>query len=106
MNGGAVSMVYDGDGNHVVRTANGQTTRYLIDDLNPTGYSQVVEETANGAANREYTYGLQRIDEDQIVDNAWTPSYYGYDGMGSVRQLTSAGGTVTDTYEYDAFGNR
>ena len=73
---------------------------------NRNRYSGGAEETVNGAPAREYTYGLQRIDEDQIVNNAWTPSYYGYDGMGSVRQLTSAAGTVTDTYEYDAFGNK
>ena len=105
MNGGAVTLVYDGDGNRVVKTANSSTTRYLIDNLNPTGYSQVVEETVNGAAQREYTYGLQRIDEDQIVNSAWTPSFYGYDGFGTVRQLTSLTGAVTDTYEYDAYGN-
>ena len=105
MNGGAVSLVYDGDGNRVAETASGVTTRYLVDDLNPTGYAQVVEETVNGAPQREYTYGLQRIDEDQIVNNAWTVSYYGYDGFGTVRQLTNAAGAVTDTYEYDAFGN-
>jgi len=105
MNGGAVTMIYDGDGNRVMKTANGSTTKYLVDDLNPTGYSQVVEETVNGAAQREYTYGLQRIDEDQIVNSAWTPSFYGYDGFGTVRQLTSLTGAVTDTFEYDAFGN-
>jgi len=32
-------------------------------------------------------------------------SDYGYDGFGTVRQLTNAAGAVTDTYEYDAFGN-
>ena len=25
--------------------------------------------------------------ENQIVDNTWTPSFYEYDGMGSVRQV-------------------
>ena len=34
-----------------------------------------------------------------------TPSFYGYDGGGSVRALTNAAGAVTDTYEYDGFGN-
>jgi RHS repeat-associated protein len=87
------------------QTASGLTTRYLVDDLNPTGYSQVVEETANGAASREYTYGLQRIDQDQIINNSWTPGFYGYDGFGTVRQLTNLTGAVTDTFEYDAFGN-
>jgi RHS repeat-associated protein len=90
----------------VVKTANGVTTRYLVDDLNPTGYPQVVEELAGGAVQREYTYGLQRIGEDQVINGTWTPSFYGYDGFGSVRQLTNAAGAVTDTYEYDAFGNK
>jgi RHS repeat-associated protein len=34
-----------------------------------------------------------------------TTSFYGYDGHGSVRQLTNTSGAVTDTYDYDAFGN-
>ena len=37
--------------------------------------------------------------------STWTPSFYGYDGHGSVRQLTNAAGAVTDSYDYDAFGN-
>ena len=31
--------------------------------------------------------------------------YYVHDGHGSVRALTDPTGTVTDTYDYDAFGN-
>jgi RHS repeat-associated protein len=54
---------------------------------------------------RTYTYGLQRISQDQLVSGVWTPSFYGYDGGGNVRQLTNSAGAVTDTYEYDAFGN-
>jgi len=102
---GTVRMVYDGDGNRVAKTVGGVTTRYLVDDLNPTGYAQVVEEVVNGAVEREYTYGLQRISQNQIVANVWTPSFYEYDGAGSVRQLTNASGIVTDEYLYDAFGN-
>lgn len=34
-----------------------------------------------------------------------SPQAYGYDGHGSVRQLRSSTGTVTDAYDYDAFGN-
>ena len=105
MNGGQVTLVYDGDGNRVAKTVAGVTTLYLVDDLNPTGYSQVVEELVNGAVTRQYTYGLQRISENQVVSNTWTTSFYGYDGGGSIRNLTNASGTVTDTYEYDAYGN-
>ena len=110
MNGGAVTIVYDGDGNRVAKavTTNGVTvtTRYLVDNLNPTGYAQVMDEVVSGAVQREYTYGLQRISENQVISGTWTPSFYGYDGFGSVRFLTNAAGTVTDAYEYDAFGNK
>jgi RHS repeat-associated protein len=54
---------------------------------------------------RTYTYGVQRISENQFFNNAWVASFYEYDGEGSVRQLTSSAGTQTDAYEYDAFGN-
>ena len=109
MNGGAVRIIYDGDGNRVDKTVitNGvpTTTYYLVDDLNPTGYPQVVEELQGGVVSRQYSYGLQRIDEEQMQNGAWTPSFYGYDGGGNVRQLTNSVGAVTDSYEYDAFGN-
>jgi RHS repeat-associated protein len=107
-NGKFVTMVYDAFGNRVSKTVNGVTTQYLVeDDVNPTGLPQVVEETVNGAVTRSYTYGLERISEAQPIQGAWTPSFYEYDGAGSVRQLTNlaANVTVTDTYEYDAFGN-
>jgi hypothetical protein len=106
MNGAAVQIVYDGDGNRVKKIANGATTQYLVDDLNPTGYPQVAEELTSGAVSRTYTYGLQRISQNQLISSTWTPSFYGYDGLGTVRQLTSTTGAITDTYDYDAFGNK
>jgi RHS repeat-associated protein len=106
MNAGTVTLLYDGDGNRVAKTVGSVTTRYLVDDLNPTGLPQVVDELVGGAVTRQYTYGLDRISENQFVGGAWTPSFYGVDGGGSVRQLTNSSGTVTDTYEYDAFGNK
>lgn len=106
MNGGAVTIVYDGDGNRVAKTVNGVTTQYLVDDLNPTGYPQVVEELQGGVVARQYTYGLERISEAQSVNGTWTPSFYGYDGFGTVRQLTNSASAITDTYDYDAFGTK
>jgi hypothetical protein len=61
-------VVYDGDGNRVSETAGGVTTKYLIDTLNPTGYSQVLDELVSGAVTKIYTYGLQRISENQHLD--------------------------------------
>jgi RHS repeat-associated protein len=52
---------------------------------------------------RGYTYGLDRISQKQADD---TVHYFGYDGLGSVRYLTGAAGTVTDRYHYDAYGNQ
>lgn len=102
-------MIYDGDGNRVAKIVNGVTTQYLVDDLNPTGLPQIVEEVMNGAVTRQYTYGLQRISQNlspSVTGNStWTPSFYVYDGGKSVRQLTSATEAVTDEYEYDAYGN-
>jgi len=105
-------LAYDAFGNRVsksVTTTGGTTTtQYLVDDLNPTGYPQVVDELTgpigSAAVSRTYTYGLQRISHDQYI-SGWLLSYYQYDGGGSVRQLTNSAGTVTDSYEYDAFGN-
>jgi RHS repeat-associated protein len=97
-------MVYDGDGNRVAETAAGVTTKYLIDSLNPTGYSQVLDELVNGSVTKTYTYGRQLISENQLISGTWTPSFYGYDGHGNARFLANASGTITDTYTFDAFG--
>src|SRR5258708_24283312 len=102
--GPSISLLYDGDGNRVSETAGGVTTKFLVDDKNPTGLSQVVDEIVSGSVTRTYAYGLQRISENQLVGSTWTPSFYGYDGHGNVRFLTNSAGTVTDTYQYDAFG--
>ena len=42
MNGGQVALRYDGLGQLVAKTSGGVTTQYLVDDLSPTGYPQVV----------------------------------------------------------------
>jgi RHS repeat-associated protein len=102
----------DAFGNRVSKTVSNTsgttTTQYLVDDLNPTGYSQVLDELTgaigSAAVTRTYTYDLQRISQVQIAGSVL--SFYEYDGGGSVRQLTNFGQQVTDTYEYDAFGNQ
>ena len=103
---GSVTVVYDGDGNRVAETVGGITTNYLVDTQNPTGYAQVVDELQSGTVTKTYAYGLERISQNwQLGTGNWQLSFYGYDGHGSVRQLTNAAGAVTDSYDYDAFGN-
>jgi RHS repeat-associated protein len=99
--GGAVRVVYDGDGNRVAKTVGGVTTKYLVDDLNPTGFAQVMEEISGGAVQVGYTYGSKVISQRR----GGATSYYGCDAHGNVTFLTDANGVVTDTYDYDAWGN-
>lgn len=101
LNSGQATYIYDGDGNRVAKTASGVITQYLVDDRNLTGYAQVLEEISGGTVQRVYTYGLNRISQSQASGT----SFYRYDGHGSVRLLTDTTGTVTDQFDYDAFGN-
>ncbi len=95
-----IAIIYDGDGNRVSKTVGGVTTKYLVDTNNLTGYAQVVEELQNGNVTKQYTYGLGLVSQKQAIG----VSFYNYDGHGSVRGLGNSGGSVTDTYSYDAFG--
>ncbi|MFM7854909.1 MAG: hypothetical protein ACKO96_24015 [Flammeovirgaceae bacterium] len=47
-----------------------------------------------------YIYGHDLISENRNG----VKSFYIYDGLGSTRALTNAAGTVTDSYNYDAYG--
>ena len=103
MNAGALTVTYDGDGNRVAKTAGSVTTKFLVDDLNPTGYAQVIEEVVGSSVQRTYTYGNSLVSQKQLGSNQ--SSFYGADAHGSIRLLTSSTGAVTDSYNYEAFGN-
>ncbi len=106
-NSGAVTYGYNADGIRVRKTSGGVTTLYLVDDRNPTGYPQVLEEltVSGGATNlaKVYTYGHDLIAQRQV--SGGVVHYFGYDGSGSVRYLTATNATISDTYVYDAFGS-
>jgi RHS repeat-associated protein len=105
---GSLTFGYDGDGKRFKKGVAATTTYFLVDDQNPTGYAQVLEEstTQGGTPAVTYVYGLDLISQTR----ASTTKYYGYDGLGSTRYLTqgTAGasdyGQITDTYTYDSFG--
>lgn len=88
------------------------TTLFLVDTVNLTGYAQVLEEheTRNSelgtaVSARVYAYGHDLISQQQFTGSGWALSFFGYDGHGNTRFLTDANANVTDTYDYDAFGN-
>jgi len=102
--GGAVTIVYDGDGNRVAKAGGGVTTQYLVDELNPTGYLQVMDEVSGGAVQVRYTFGNVLVSQARNESGTFVPSFYGYDAHGNVAFLTDAAGTDTDSYNYDAWG--
>jgi RHS repeat-associated protein len=102
---GAVTVVYDGDGNRVAKTAGGGTTKYLVDDLNPTGYLQVMDEVSGGAVQVRYTFGNMLVSQTRNPSTSPATSFYGYDAHGNIAFLTDATGTETDSYTYDAWGH-
>jgi RHS repeat-associated protein len=97
--GGDTYYEYNGDGNRVSMTRNGVTTRYINDEAR--GLVQVLAETdVNGVTQKSYTYGNDLIS----METAYSKSYYHYDGLGSVRNLTNSTGAVAASYVYDGFG--
>jgi RHS repeat-associated protein len=103
-----VAIFYGADGNRIKKSVSGSVTLYLVAQVNPTGHPQVVEElTVSGGTtnlNKVYTYGLDLISQKQISGSA--VSFFGHDGLGSVRFLTGTNGAVSDTYVYEAYGTQ
>jgi RHS repeat-associated protein len=89
---------YDHNGIRVGKQLNTTLYRYLVDSNRP--YAQVLEEYEEDTLAATYVYG-----DDLISQNRGDLSYYLYDGQLSTRQLIDDTGVVTDSYDYDAFGN-
>ena len=70
-------------------------------DTNSSLTQVLAELNADGTEKAYYTRGTDLISQERDGKI----SYYLYDGHGSVRQLADENGSVTDTYDYDAFGN-
>lgn len=98
---GTVFLEYDGDGNRVKKTVGGVTTYYLVDDRNPSGHAQVLEEYQGSSLERVYNYGLALISQQATGGAAY---YFVTDGHGSTRMLTDGSGAVQNTFTYDAYG--
>ena len=84
------SYTYDASGLRVSKDG----TAYVWDAGN------IVAEVEDGETTATYLRGMNLI----LSDAAVSKSYYLYNAHGDVVQLTNASGTVTKTYDYDAFG--
>jgi YD repeat-containing protein len=88
------SYQYNGLGDRLSQTVDSVTTNYVL-DLN-AGLTQVLADGTN-----TYLYGNGRIGELQPAGFA----YHLGDALGSVRQLTNAGGGVTLARSFEPYGS-
>lgn len=99
-NGDTADYVYDMNGRRVHQTINGIQTNYLWDELSTFG-DVILETNGSGTQLVSYVLGNGRLISQNRGGNL---SYYLHDGQRSVRALTDSSGNITDSYNYDAFG--
>ena len=105
---------YDNDGNKV-RTetsvsvnggaATTTATDYVVDEQNPSGYAQVLEQRDGTTHAVQMTYILGDDIIGQVPSSTSGALFFLYDGHGSVRLLTNMQGAIADRFAYTAFGN-
>jgi RHS repeat-associated protein len=95
--GTGTTYTYNGDGLRATKTT-GSTTAAYAWDIKASVPLLLTDGTNN------YLYGPGGLPIEQI-NSAGTPAYLLQDQLGSTRLITSATGSVTATYTYDAYGN-
>ncbi|WP_028520755.1 RHS repeat-associated core domain-containing protein [Ruminococcus flavefaciens] len=90
---------YDYAGNRTVKKSENDYTYYL-NDVSGSLTQVLAELDADGNEKCWYTIGADLISQER---NGAVSTYL-YDGHGSVRGLSDETGAVTDTYNYDAWG--
>ena len=96
---GVFQYTYDALGNRTSVTHDGVTSRYLHD---PIGLVDVAAEyDGSGALIARYDHALGLVARSDAASNS---AFYSFDALGNTRELTGAGGTVLNVYDYDAFG--
>jgi RHS repeat-associated protein len=96
---------YRASGNITVTVGGTPTTtntKYLTDLMNPTGFSQVLEENTGGTGpSMSYIIGLSLLAQ---TNASGATSYLLPDAQGSTRQLTDSSGNITARFAFDAWG--
>jgi RHS repeat-associated protein len=96
---GTTTYTYDALGQLVSEDVDGTVTDLLND---PTGIGNLVGEFANnGSTVAQYAYGLGLVSQTGASGGS---DYYDFDLTGNTTQLTSADGSVLDSYSYLPFG--
>ncbi|MBK9715620.1 MAG: hypothetical protein IPO81_30720 [Kouleothrix sp.] len=97
------SYGYDGNGNLVRETVGDVTSDLLLDERGPL--PTILGEVRSDGSEIRYAYGPEGVTAQQTsVGASQSIAYPLLDGQGSLRRLTDAGGAVTLSRSYDAFG--
>jgi RHS repeat-associated protein len=96
--GGSVSFKYSPLGTRVYKSSSLATSIYIYD-----GDDVIEEVNSTGAAVARYAR-TENIDEPIAMLRNGATSYYQADGLGSTSSLSSATGSLTQTYSFDSFG--
>ena len=97
------TMAYDPDGLRVLLQDSSGTRKFVYDNqqyLLHTDSSNVVIAVQTQEPG---TYS-NLISQYQFDGSIWLPSYYHYDSLGNTSELTNVNEDVTDTYDYNAWG--
>ena len=76
-----------------------------INDINRENTEVLAEYGADEKVRQAYTYGESGIGERVSVDKSEESSYYLYDGRNSVTGILTETANLTNSYQYDPYGN-
>ena len=85
--------------------AKGYTLTEYINDINRENTEVLAEYGADEKVRQAYTYGESGIGERISVDKSTESSYYLYDGRNSVTGILTETANLTNSYQYDSYGN-
>ena len=85
--------------------AKGYTLTEYINDINRENTEVLAEYGADEKIRQTYTYGESGIGERISVDKSTESSYYLYDGRNSVTGILTETANLTNSYQYDPYGN-
>ena len=85
--------------------AKGYTLTEYINDINRENTEVFAEYGADEKVRQAYTYGESGIGERVSVDKSEESSYYLYDGRNSVTGILTETANLTNSYQYDSYGN-
>ncbi len=100
---GMTQYEYDADGAQVSIDRASGVTRQLVAHRHPSGLSQIIEER-DGANALTARYTVAR--EALASARGGASAFYLRDALGSVRGLANGAGNLTDSYQFDGYGNQ